>query len=474
MFLDLASLVEHIIPCGRRKGETMAFRISCPECQAGLQLREDPAGKKVKCPRCAHRFQVPESLPESAGEEEVSDARKARPSEDVPPSKKRRAPEPDPEAADEEEPDAAPGKARNRKASSARKKDRAPEPEPEPEPDEDADADAEAPDEEEPGEPAPKRRKRKRPSDRRKGPLPDPDHYPRFQNGITLLGCTWRVLITDKHLLVFPIISGLLFVVVLAVFVVPLVTLVDWTQQVAANNGRKPLWLYPFGFGLAFALHFVKTFCKMALVQCALLRFTGSESSVGAGFGGAFIRIPQVFTWALVSATLGLILNVIEAIHKKIGEAVREIVGAAWGTLTYFVVPIMMAKGNFPFPAIGRSVTLLCEVWGKANENNLGLRYVLRLLLIPVVLLLLAGLYFWWKTGVWLCILPGVIALLLHMAIGAALDMILSTALYRYAATGKVPRPFDPDLMAVAFAPKMSASDRRFRFEAEAARWRGR
>jgi hypothetical protein len=373
-----------------------------------------------------------------------------------------------------------PAKAHKRKDASARKKHRAAEPEPEPEPvpvvepEPEAEAGSEEPEEEEPDEPAAKPRKRKPERDRRKGSLPDPGHYPRFQNGLTLLGCTWRVLVTDKHLVLFPIISGILFVLVLAVFLVPLVTLVDWQEQVAANDGKKPWWLWPFGFALAFALHFVKTFCKLALVKCALLRLTGSESSIGVGFGGALIRLPQVFTWALTSATLGLILSIIEHIHKKVGEMVREMVGAAWGTLTYFVVPVMVSRGSFPFKAIGRSVTLLCEAWGKANENNLGLRYVLNLLLIPVVLLLLVGVYLWIKTGAWAWILPGVFALLMHMAIGAALDMILSTALYRYASTGRVPRPFDPDLMAVAFAPKMSASDRRFRFEAEAARWRGR
>jgi hypothetical protein len=424
----------------------MSFTIPCPGCQRTLRLREDPAGKKVKCPLCEHRFRIPETPAEPPDEGETDPpVVKAVKAEDAPPRKKRRAaePEPDPEPSGEEESTA-------------------------------PDSDEESPgEEEEPAAPAKKKRKRKDRPDRRKGPLPDPDHYPRLQNGFTLLGCTWRVLVTDKHLLLFPIVSGLLFVLVLLAFLIPLVAVVNWDQQVAANNGKKPLWIYPFGFGLAFALHFVKTFCKMALVKCALLRFTGSESSVAAGFGGALTRLHQVLAWALVSATLGLILTIIEHIHRKIGEAVREIVGAAWGTLTYFVVPVMVAKGNFPFKAIGRSVTLLCEVWGKANESHLGLRYVLNLLLIPVILLLIIGVYLWVKYS-WVWILPGVIALLLHMAIGAALDMILSTALYRYASTGRVPRPFDPDLMAVAFAPKLSETDRRFRFEAEAARWRGR
>jgi hypothetical protein len=331
--------------------------------------------------------------------------------------------------------------------------------------------------EEQPSDPDPKPVKRRSSRRKRKRAALDPEQYPRLQNGFVLLGCTWRVLVTDKHLVLFPILSAVLFVLVLAAFLVPLATLVDWPayeQRVAANNGRRPLWVWAVGFALAFALHFVRTFCKAALVKCALLRFTGSESSLAAGFGGALVRVPQVLGWALLSATLGLFLTIIEHLHRKVGEMVRQVLGAAWGTLTYFAVPVMVARGSDPFSAISRSVTLLCDAWGKANQSNLGLRIVLRLLLVPVVILLVGGAWLWLKNGWWASILPGVIALLLHMAVASSLESILSVALYRFAVTGRAPRAFDPDLMAVAFAPKLTESDQKLSFEVEAARWRGR
>ncbi len=45
--------------------------------------------------------------------------------------------------------------------------------------------------------------------------------FQRFSNGFALAGSTWRVLIRDKHLLIFPIISGILFAIVVASFFVP-------------------------------------------------------------------------------------------------------------------------------------------------------------------------------------------------------------------------------------------------------------
>jgi hypothetical protein len=99
----------------------------------------------------------------------------------------------------------------------------------------------------------------------------------------------------------------------------------------------------------------------------------------------------------------------------------------------------MVERSGNPFSAIGRSVSLQCEIWGPANQSNLGLRTVLKLLLIPVVILLIGGAVFWLKTGTWLTMLPGVIALFLHTVIGSCLDSILSVALYRFAVTGRAP-----------------------------------
>jgi predicted Zn finger-like uncharacterized protein len=40
----------------------MALEISCPSCQAALRIREEHAGKRLKCPRCSAVISVPASL----------------------------------------------------------------------------------------------------------------------------------------------------------------------------------------------------------------------------------------------------------------------------------------------------------------------------------------------------------------------------------------------------------------------------
>jgi len=281
--------------------------------------------------------------------------------------------------------------------------------------------------------------------------------FQRFSNGFALAGSTWRVLIRDKHLLVFPIVSGFLFVLVVASFAIPLATMVDWVkfeQQLQQNNNRPPIWVYPVTFAFYFCNYFVIVFCNSALISCALLRFNGERPSLADGFRMALARLPQIFAWALVSATVGLLLKVIENAHEKVGEIIASLLGTAWSIMTFFVVPVLVVEKVGPITAVGRSISLLKKTWGEALIGNMGLNFIMLLLAIPIILLLVGG-------GVLLAtgmMIPGIamlvfagIAFLMHMAISSALHTILLAALYQYAHDDRVPEGFDRDVLVHAF-----------------------
>ena len=288
--------------------------------------------------------------------------------------------------------------------------------------------------------------------------------FQRFSNGFALAGSTWRVLIRDKHLLVFPIISGFLFVIVVASFAIPLGTMVDWgnfEQQMRQNNNRPPLWVYPVAFAFYFCNYFVIIFCNSALISCALLRFNGERPSLADGFRMAIARLPQIFAWALVSATVGLLLKVIENAHEKVGEIVAALIGTAWSVMTFFVVPVLVVEKVGPFAAIGRSISLLKKTWGEALVGNMGLNFTMLLLAIPIVLLLVVGVVLigggMLIPGIIMLVFAG-IAFLMHMAISSALHTILLAALYQYAHDERIPEGFDRDVLVGAFRPRVSIS----------------
>jgi hypothetical protein len=281
--------------------------------------------------------------------------------------------------------------------------------------------------------------------------------FQRISNGFALAGSTWRVLLKDKHLLVFPFVSGFLFTLVVASFLVPLATLVDWNQfeqQLKQNNNRPPVWVYAVSFAFYFCTYFVIIFCNSALISCALMRFNGENPTVMDGFRMAMARLPQIFAWALVSATVGVVLKVIENAHEKVGEIVASLLGTAWSIMTFFVVPVLVVEKVGPFEAVGRSISLLKKTWGEALVGNMGLNFIMFLLAIPIVLLLVAGGYLL-ATG---STVPGIallaaagVAFLLHMAISSALQTILLAALYQYAHDDRIPEGFDREVLVGAF-----------------------
>ncbi|MBY0461490.1 MAG: hypothetical protein K2V38_29585 [Gemmataceae bacterium] len=281
--------------------------------------------------------------------------------------------------------------------------------------------------------------------------------FERISNGFALAGSTWRVLVKDKHLLVFPLVSGFLFALVLISFAVPLGTLVDWKQfeqQLQKNNNKPPIWVYGVSFAFYFCTYFVIVFCNSALVSCALMRFNGKNPSLSDGFGMAMARLPQIFAWALVSATVGVLLKVIENAHEKVGEIVASLLGTAWSVLTFFVVPVLVVEKVGPVTAVGRSISLLRKTWGEALVGNMGLGFILFLLFLPVLLLLIVGVLLLAQgltiPGIAVLVLSGV-GFLLHAAISSALDTIFLAALYQYATDGEVPEGFDRRVMESAF-----------------------
>lgn len=282
--------------------------------------------------------------------------------------------------------------------------------------------------------------------------------FDRISNGFALAGSSWRVLMKDKHLLVFPILSGFLFVLVVASFLVPLATLVDWAKvQQQANNRHVPPWAYAVAFAFYFCTYFVTVFCNAALISCAFLRFNGESPTVGDGFRAALSRLPQIFAWALVSATVGVLLKVIENVHEKVGEIVSAVLGTVWSVMTFFVVPILVVEKAGPMEAVSRSVSLLKRTWGEALVGRMGIGFVLFLVALPIILVLIAGGYLLATghvpAGVALLIAGGVL-LLVYTAVSAALHTILLAALYQYAADGQVPEGFERRAFSGAFAAK--------------------
>jgi hypothetical protein len=271
---------------------------------------------------------------------------------------------------------------------------------------------------------------------------------------------SFQVLRSDKQLLLFPVLSGISCLLVLALFLTPLALFPDLLQGFKAERpgqeAQVPLWVYPAVFLYYFVNYFVVIFFNCALVGCAVMRFNGQEATLGDGLRIAQARLPQIAAWALVSASVGLILKMIENAHERAGEFISALLGTAWTIMTYFVVPVLVVEKLGPIDAVKRSCSLLKQTWGEALVGNFGLNLILFLLFLPVGLLFVLGVMALSAAppvGIAILVLAA-LALLAWLAIGPALQGIFIAALYQYAANKSVPTGFDGQVLAGAFGRK--------------------
>ncbi len=275
--------------------------------------------------------------------------------------------------------------------------------------------------------------------------------FERLKASFGLARSSWLVLLTDKKLIVFPLLSGISCLLVLASFIAP-VALSPRLQQLFDDQSPL-LWVGLFLF--YFVNYFVIVFFNSALVTCALMRFNGETPTLGDGFAAAVSRLPQILAWALVSATVGVVLKLIENVHEKAGAIISALLGTAWTVVTFFVVPVLVVERTGPIDAIKRSIAILKKTWGEALVGNFGLGLFTFLLLLPAFVILAAGAYLLTVSaplGITVLVL-GFLYLVLWGAASSALNGIFVSALYEYAARGQIPQGFDREQVELAFKP---------------------
>lgn len=284
--------------------------------------------------------------------------------------------------------------------------------------------------------------------------------FDKLSNSFALAGSSWRLLWQDKKLIVFPLVSGIACFLVIVSFCIPFIAnpaLLDFPKD-ANGQEQVPLWVYPALFCYYFITYFVVIFFNSALISCAILRFNGQEASLSDGISMAVNRLPQILAWALVSATVGFLLKMLENAGEKVGAIASALLGTAWSIMTYFVVPVLVVEQVGPFTAIQRSMSLLSKSWGEALVGQFSMGLVLFLLLLPAILVFVAGIMLVQQVavvGIALMVVAG-LYFLVWSAVGPAVNGIFLAALYQYATSGSAPAGFDQRTLAGAFTPKQA------------------
>ena len=266
----------------------------------------------------------------------------------------------------------------------------------------------------------------------------------KWAEGKVLSQKSWGLLKENKYFLWFPVIGFLLALIPLAIFGTGAIVLAVENANIAA--------IVTAIVGLIF-VNFVVALSTAAMVASVDQEMSGTDSTVGYGFGKAFGRLGALFLWSLIQAAVSAILGLLRGNNNGAGAIAGNIIAAlgaaAWSIVTFFVTPFIMLKGLGAVAAFKASVQMVREKWG--TQVTGGVRIGLRLLIVvlPAIALLVLGFILIANSGATatLGLIAIGISILLFMVtavLSAALRAIFSVALFHYTTGEGSYGPFTP------------------------------
>ena len=277
--------------------------------------------------------------------------------------------------------------------------------------------------------------------------------FEKFSRSWSLVKYSAGVLRQDKELLVFPLLSSIAAILVALTFV-PLLMQTGLAGEQGPTEASAGD--YAVMFALYLAEYFVIFFFNAALVGAALIRMDGGDPTVRDGLRIATSRIVSIFGYAMIAATVGVILRAVAERLGTIGQFIMGLIGLAWTVTTFLTVPVLVTRDIGPIDAVKQSATLLKKTWGENIIANAGLGFVFVLVYIAMMFVFagLVALVQGSGPAVISVFVVAIVALVIVALIQGALQGIFSAALYRYAVDG--PDQSDPasKLLGEAFKPK--------------------
>lgn len=217
--------------------------------------------------------------------------------------------------------------------------------------------------------------------------------FDRLSNGWTIAMSSFKVLKEKKELIIFPILSGLAILLVIGSFFAVLLGSSGWGAVDIETINTPGYYLFIFAFYVI--NYFIVVFFNMALIHCSRLYFRGEEVSVREGLRFSMSRIGIIFSWAFFSATIGLLLKVIQDNAGWLGKIITGLIGIVWSIATFFVVPVIAYEKAGPLEAVKRSSQLMKQKWGESlgATFSFGLIQFVGILVIGIPLYIIGAIF---------------------------------------------------------------------------------
>jgi hypothetical protein len=254
------------------------------------------------------------------------------------------------------------------------------------------------------------------------------------------IGSSWELLKNcltvirkDKELLMFPIFSGILMILIGLTFV---------GSIFFAGFSEHLLLIIVLLFIMYLVLYFIGIYFNTAIIGCATIRLDGGNPTIKDGFRIANKNLRAIVGWALIAATVGIILSAIRERAGILGQIVTSLIGFAWTMAAFFVIPVYIYENLPVSKAIKRSAHVFKDTWGETFIGYFGLGLILVPLALIGLIPIAVGFY---VDGLLVGFVIALLYWIIIACLGIAAQGVLKASLYRYAITGKVSADIVPE-----------------------------
>ncbi|HEY5367930.1 MAG TPA: DUF6159 family protein [Hanamia sp.] len=246
----------------------------------------------------------------------------------------------------------------------------------------------------------------------------------RFSNGWTIAKNSFKVLRENRQLIIFPILSGISIILIVASFFTAVLGFAGWNVDNMRALGTIESYVLLFVFYII--NYFVIVFFNMALVHCTSLYFKGEEVTIRKGIDFSMSRIGSILAWAVFAGTIGAILKIIQENVGALGKIITGIIGVVWSVATFFVVPVIAYENLGPIGAFKKSANLMKEKWGE----RIGAGFSFFLIEFVAILAILALGFLLASVNIILGAAVAVTGILLLLTVISAVRTIFISAVY--------------------------------------------
>jgi hypothetical protein len=272
-----------------------------------------------------------------------------------------------------------------------------------------------------------------------------------------LLGQSFAVLKSDKELMWLPVLSAIFCLAAAAIILgIGLIVVMppgpfphDAAQQKLLGKAMAP-----FIFLFYFVIYGLAIYFNVALVSIASNRLAGGHATLNDGLQIAWKRKWSILQWALLAATVGILLQMLERCLSVLGRILTRITGFVWTLASFFVVPLLAAEDMGPIEALYKSQQIFRRTWGEEVAGGFSFGLIFFLLTLPGLLLPVMGARLG-QTEMMAGFAVMVIYWLLLGVANSAAQGIFVAALYRYATKQEVSAGYDRDDLSRAWRPKV-------------------